>query len=125
MMLLGRIQGLTLYRNVGVSQHGRVIYRRTFSAATPEVESKRQTSGLSDKDRIFTNLYGRQDFRLKDALLRGDWYKAKEIILKGHEWIIKEMKDSGLRGRGGAGFPSGLKWSFMNNKKPDGRYPLN
>ncbi|KAK7681248.1 NADH-ubiquinone oxidoreductase 51 kDa subunit, mitochondrial precursor [Cerrena zonata] len=44
----------------------------------------------------------------------GDWYKTKEIILKGDKWIIDEMKKSGLRGRGGAGFPSGLKWSFMN-----------
>lgn len=84
----------------------------------------RKTSGLTDDDRIFRNLYGQQDWRLKGALGRGDWYKTKEIILKGHEWIIKEMKDSGLRGRGGAGFPSGLKWSFMNAKKPDGRFLL-
>lgn len=46
----------------------------------------------------------------------GDWYKTKEIILKGDNWIIDEVKKSGLRGRGGAGFPSGLKWSFMNPK---------
>lgn len=44
----------------------------------------------------------------------GDWHKTKEIILKGDKWIIDEIKKSGLRGRGGAGFPSGLKWSFMN-----------
>jgi hypothetical protein len=47
-------------------------------------------------------------------------YKTKEILDKGHEWILKEVKESGLRGRGGAGFPSGLKWSFMN-KPGDGR----
>lgn len=51
---------------------------------------------------------------------RGDWHKTKEIIEKGSEWIINEVKASGLRGRGGAGFPSGLKWSFMN-KPSDGR----
>jgi len=38
----------------------------------------------------------------------------------GPDWIVDEMKKSGLRGRGGAGFPSGLKWSFMP-KKSDGR----
>lgn len=51
---------------------------------------------------------------------QGDWYKTKEIVLKGSAWIIDEIKKSGLRGRGGAGFPSGLKWSFMN-RPPDGR----
>jgi NADH dehydrogenase (ubiquinone) flavoprotein 1 len=42
------------------------------------------------------------------------------MIHKGHEWIINEVKASGLRGRGGAGFPSGLKMSFMLGKE-DGR----
>ncbi|ORX98992.1 NADH-ubiquinone oxidoreductase [Basidiobolus meristosporus CBS 931.73] len=86
----------------------------SYSTAT------RTYGGLSDEDRIFTNLYGRHDFRLKGALKRGDWYKTKEILLKGHEWILSEMKASGLRGRGGAGFPTGMKWGFMN-KPLDGR----
>lgn len=76
---------------------------------------------LHDDDRIFTNLYGRHEWRLKGALKRGDWYKTKEILGKGADWIINEIKVSGLRGRGGAGFPTGLKWSFMN-KPGDGRY---
>lgn len=58
--------------------------------------------------------------RLKGALSRGDWYKTKEILLKGVDWILNEVKISGLRGRGGAGFPTGMKWSFMN-KPSDGR----
>ena len=37
---------------------------------------------------------------------------TKEIISKGKEWIINEIKSSELRGRGGAGFPTGVKWSF-------------
>ncbi len=68
---------------------------------------------LSDKDRIFTNLYGVQDWRLPAAQKRGNWDGTKAILEKGRDWIIEEMKASGLRGRGGAGFPTGMKWSFM------------
>uniref|UniRef100_A0A8C2XNK7 NADH:ubiquinone oxidoreductase core subunit V1 n=1 Tax=Cyclopterus lumpus TaxID=8103 RepID=A0A8C2XNK7_CYCLU len=86
-----------------------------------QVKPKKAKFGpLSDEDRIFTNLYGRYDWRLKGSVRRGDWYKTKEIMLKGSEWIINEVKVSGLRGRGGAGFPTGMKWSFMN-KPSDGR----
>lgn len=70
--------------------------------------------GLKDQDRIFQNLYGTYGHSLKDAMRQGDWYKTKEIVLKGDTWIIDQAKKSNLRGRGGAGFPSGMKWSFMN-----------
>jgi hypothetical protein len=52
------------------------------------------------------------------AMSRGDWHMTKEILTKGRDWIIDQMKKSGLRGRGGAGFPSGLKWSFMPKAGP-------
>lgn len=68
---------------------------------------------LQDKDRIFTNLYGLQDWRLEAAQKRGAWLGTKEILEQGAGWIIDNIKASGLRGRGGAGFPTGLKWSFM------------
>jgi NADH-quinone oxidoreductase subunit F len=68
---------------------------------------------LSDKDRIFTNIYGFGDVGLKGAQARGDWDGTKDIIAKGREAIIEEMKKSGLRGRGGAGFSTAMKWSFM------------
>jgi NADH-quinone oxidoreductase subunit F len=68
---------------------------------------------LADQDRIFTNLYGRDDWRLAGARRRGDWDGTRDLILKGREWIVNEIKEAGLRGRGGAGFPTGLKWSFM------------
>src|SRR5688572_6870987 len=74
---------------------------------------------LSDKDRIFTNLYGWESFSLKAAQARGDWDNTKDIIAKGRDWIIEEMKRSGLRGRGGAGFPTGMKWSFMPKEVKD------
>ncbi len=77
---------------------------------------------LADKDRIFTNIYGFQDWRLAGALARGQWNGTKAIIEKGHDWIINEIKNSGLRGRGGAGFPTGLKWSFMPKADPRPSY---
>ncbi|CUW40653.1 NADH:ubiquinone oxidoreductase, chain F [Magnetospirillum sp. XM-1] len=76
---------------------------------------------LRDQDRIFTNLYGFHDWRLKGAMSRGDWNGTKDILAKGRDWIIEEMKTSGLRGRGGAGFPTGVKWSFM--PKTEGSRP--
>ncbi len=68
---------------------------------------------LSDKDRIFTNLYGFQSPGVDGARARGDWDNTAGILSKGVDWIVAEMKASGLRGRGGAGFSTGLKWSFM------------
>ena len=75
---------------------------------------------LSDNDRIFTNLYGMNDRSLKGAQRRGHWDQTGRLMKKGRDWIIDEIKASGLRGRGGAGFPTGLKWSFMP-KESDGR----
>ena len=75
---------------------------------------------LSDKDRIFTNIYGLKDKSLKGAMARGHWDNTKGLLEKGRDWIVNEVKASGLRGRGGAGFPTGLKWSFMP-KENDGR----
>lgn len=74
---------------------------------------------LQDQDRIFTNLYGEHDWRLAGARARGDWDGTKELLGMGRDWIINEMKASGLRGRGGAGFPTGLKWSFMPKTETD------
>jgi NADH-quinone oxidoreductase subunit F len=76
---------------------------------------------LDDKDRIFTNLYGWQGADLKAAQARGCWSGTKDLLAKGRDWIIDEVKKSELRGRGGAGFPTGMKWSFMPKESKDGR----
>ena len=76
---------------------------------------------LADKDRIFTNVYGFQPWNLDAAQKRGDWDNTKALIARGQDSIIDEIKASGLRGRGGAGFPTGMKWSFMPKESKDGR----
>jgi NADH-quinone oxidoreductase subunit F len=75
---------------------------------------------LQDQDRIFTNLYGKESACLQSAQDRGDWASIKDIIQKGGAWIQEEIKTSGLRGRGGAGFPTGVKWGFVP-KETSGR----
>jgi NADH-quinone oxidoreductase subunit F len=75
---------------------------------------------LNDADRIYSNLYGQQDWRLPAARTRGDWNGITDILARGRDAIVEEMKASGMRGRGGAGFPTGMKWSFMP-KQSDGR----
>jgi NADH-quinone oxidoreductase subunit F len=79
------------------------------------------TTPLADKDRIFTNLYGFQSPDLKAAQARGDWDKTADLMKLGQDAIIEAVKASGLRGRGGAGFPTGLKWSFMPKEPKPGK----
>ena len=71
---------------------------------------------LKSHDRIFTNLYGKESANLEFAKKRGAWVDTKSFLDKGVEWLIDEVKKSGLRGRGGAGFPTGVKWSFVPKK---------
>ena len=74
---------------------------------------------LDDKDRIFRNLYGQGDWGLDGARKRGAWDGTKGFIEKGRDWLVNEVKASGQRGRGGAGFATGLKWSFMPKQVGD------
>ena len=72
---------------------------------------------LSSENKIFTNLSGEQSFSLDFAQKRGDWHNTKSFLSQGCEYIIEQIKSSGLRGRGGAGFPTGMKWSFVPKKE--------
>ena len=51
---------------------------------------------LADRDRIFTNLYSQADWRLAGARRRGDWDGTKELILKGRDWIVEQVKEIGV-----------------------------
>lgn len=94
------------------------LQTRSYATVQEGQPQQRRYGGLKDQDRIFTNLYGHHGSDLKSAMKYGDWYKTKDIILKGHEWLINEIKASGLRGRGGAGFPSGLKFVRLFPSSP-------
>src|SRR4028118_369796 len=79
------------------------------------------TGPLSDKDRIFTNVYGFQSPDLKAAQARGDWDNTKALMALGQDAIIDIVEASGRRGRGGAGFPTGMKWGFMPKEPKPGK----
>eukprot|EP00127_Corallochytrium_limacisporum_P005878 Clim_evm23s214 gene=Clim_evmTU23s214 len=102
-----------------MAQGNQASVARIANTALAYSTATKTYGGLKDEDRIFTNLYGRHDPYIDGSMKRGDWYKTKNIVEKGADWILDEIKKSGLRGRGGAGFPTGLKWSFMN--KPSDR----
>ena len=74
---------------------------------------------LEDKDRIFTNIYGLQDRGLEGAKTRGTWNGTADILKQTPEWICEQIKNSGLRGRGGGGFGTGLKWTFMPKQESE------
>ena len=71
---------------------------------------------LKREDKIFQNLYNKLGWEMENSLKRNDWKNTKDLISKGREWIINEVKTSELRGRGGAGFSTGLKWSLRQKK---------
>jgi NADH-quinone oxidoreductase subunit F len=77
---------------------------------------------IADKDKIFTNLHGKESPYLEAAKKRGDWGQTKSFISKGRDWVVEQVKNSGLRGRGGAGFSTGMKWSFMPKDHPKPSY---
>jgi len=77
---------------------------------------------LKEKDKIFKNIYGYDDWDIEGSRKRGIWSNTKDLIAKGSDYIIEEIKKSDLRGRGGAGFPAGLKWSFMPKNSGKSHY---
>ena len=77
---------------------------------------------IMNKDKIFSNINGSDSADLNAAKKRGDWDNTKSLIQNGRDRIIEQVKASGLRGRGGAGFSTGMKWSFMPKDHPKPSY---
>jgi len=102
MLMLGR----TAVRGVRAAAVLRPAVRALSADPAAGTNVEVTYGGLKDTDRIFTNIYGEKDWRLKDAMLRGDWYRTKDIMWMGPDWMVQEIKDSGLRGRGGGTFPT-------------------
>ncbi|MDB5813410.1 MAG: NADH-quinone oxidoreductase subunit [Rhodocyclales bacterium] len=73
---------------------------------------------------ILDGIAGEQTWRLDDYVKRNGYDALKKILANGikPEEVIAELKKSALRGRGGAGFPTGLKWSFMPRAFPGAKY---
>ena len=76
---------------------------------------------LKKDDKIFTNLDGKMSFDIQSSIKRGIWHNYKDNLKKSPDNIIDEVKKSDLRGRGGAGFSTGMKWSFMPKESKNGK----
>ncbi len=93
-----------------------LIFSLCTTVSIPSYNFPKKIKMLKEQDKIFTNLYGYESAGLEASKKRGDWNETKKFLDQGAEWLIQQVKDSGLRGRGGAGFPTGTKWSFVPKK---------
>src|ERR1700744_1920943 len=77
-----------------------------------------------DEVKVISRLFGTGATDI-EKYIEQDGYKATQLAIeKGPAWIIDTMKASGLRGRGGAGFPTGMKWSFVPKESAKPKYVL-
>src|ERR1700757_54348 len=77
-----------------------------------------------DEVKVVTRRFGQGAANIEKYLELGGYEAAKKCLAQGPEWINTEMKASNLRGRGGAGFPAGLKWSFVPKQSTKPKYVL-
>jgi NADH-quinone oxidoreductase subunit F len=79
---------------------------------------------MSEHKLVLAGLDGDRTWRLQDYVGRGGYEMFRKILAEktSPDTIINELKASNLRGRGGAGFPTGLKWSFMPRSFPGDKY---
>src|SRR6201998_4470899 len=77
-----------------------------------------------DEVKIVSRRFGQGAAAIDKYIELGGYEAAKKCLAQGPDWIINEMKVSNLRGRGGAGFPAGMKWSFVPKQSPKPKYVL-
>ncbi len=77
-----------------------------------------------DEVKIVSRRFGMGAAQIDKYIELGGYESAKKCIAQGPDWIINEMKASNLRGRGGAGFPTGMKWSFVPKESAKPKYIL-
>src|SRR6202451_863863 len=77
-----------------------------------------------DEVKIVTRRFGMGAEKIDRYLELGGYQSVRKCLAQGSEWIINEMKASGLRGRGGAGFSTGMKWSFVPKQAAKPKYIL-
>src|SRR3974390_3039809 len=77
-----------------------------------------------DEVKIVTRRFGQGAAAIDKYIELGGYASAKKCLEQGPDWIINEMKASNLRGRGGAGFPAGMKWSFVPKQSAKPKYVL-
>ena len=77
-----------------------------------------------DEVKLVSKRFGQGAAKIDRYLELGGYASARKALEQGPDWIINEMKASNLRGRGGAGFPTGLKWSFVPKQSTKPKYVL-
>src|SRR6476619_727978 len=78
----------------------------------------------TDEVKVVSSRFAQGAAEIDKYLALGGYEAAKKCLAQGPEWVINEMKASGLRGRGGAGFPTGMKWSFVPKQSEKPKYVL-
>ena len=108
--------GEELRENVNLDSNADLLRHQTSNI-------KHQTSAHPLEHRLIFKNIGREDWTTDiDCYLRNSGYEQlKEALTMPRSEIVDKVKNSGLRGRGGAGFPCGVKWSFI---KPDEKKPV-